>query len=148
VASDGTFEFPRVLPGTYRAVLTPDDKFVRTVTVGKTNPALAEIPLTIPSFKVSGTLNGEDEMRRQGRLDPNCSLTPNLIMDGVVGERYPTARAIFGPNGTFEFFPVQAGFYKLVLARGCHDVINIDIGNVVPFVVADKDITVLVISPR
>lgn len=147
VAADGTFEFPQILPGAYRATLTPDDRFYRTVTVGKTNPVL-EVPLRIPSFKVSATLNGEDELRRQGRLAPDCSLWPNLIRDGLVGERYPTANTIRGPDGTFEFFPVQAGSYKLVLARGCGDVIGVDVGNAVPFVVADKDIIGLVISAR
>jgi hypothetical protein len=31
---------------------------------------------------------------------------------------------------------LQAGSYKLVLARGCGDVVAVDIGNAVPFVVA------------
>ena len=147
VAADGTFEFPRILPGTYRATLTPDDMFYRTVTIGKTNPAL-EVPLRIPSVKVSGILTGEDEMRRQGRLDPNCILSPYLRRDGVVGEPFSTPAPIRGPDGTFEFSSVQAGSYKLALARGCFDVINGDAGNAVPFVVVDKDITGLVISPR
>ena len=145
VNAEGTFEFPRVLPGTYAVALRPAaDDFTRTITVGRTD-AIVEVSLKIPSVKVSGTLTGEDEARRQGRLSPGCFVRPMLLREGRPPSLSRSLSAKLEPDGTFEFASVQAGSYRLVKGRSCGDVTSVPVDTGIPIVVEDKDIIGLVL---
>jgi hypothetical protein len=79
VDPDGIFEFPAVLPGTYNVQLTPpSDTFARNITVGKSGPALIEVPLILPSVRISGRVTGEDQMKQQGRMKADEFFVPLL----------------------------------------------------------------------
>jgi hypothetical protein len=149
VNPDGAFEFPAVLPGTYNARLTPSsDNFTRTITVGKSDPALIEVPLTLPSVRISGRVTGEDQMKQQGRMKAEEFFVPLLSRStGVPGNSLFAERS---PDGTFVFSKVQAGTYMLNLERTCKgcDYGGINTSNQVPIVVGDKDISGLEIPAK
>jgi hypothetical protein len=151
VSMDGTFEFPQALPGTYTASFMPSiDSFDRSIVVSKDNPAVIEVPLSFHTVRVAGTIVGEDELRRLGRLPANTTITPRLLRGDGRGNLINSARLTRrDPDGSFEFSNVQAGSYRLVLSRSYGgDVSDIAIDNAVPFVVTDKDVTGLVIQAR
>jgi hypothetical protein len=142
VNPDGTFEFPAVLPATYNVVFRPSsDNFRRTVTVGKSDPQFVEVPLTLPSVKISVRVTGEDELKKQGRMKAEEFYIPLLNSGtGPPGDRVPGERS---PDGTFVFPKVQAGTYTLNLERTCRgcDFGSVDVSNKRTIVVEDKDIT-------
>jgi len=149
VNPDGIFEFPAVLPGTYNVQLTPSsDNFARNITVGKSGPALIEVPLTLPSVRISGRVTGGDQMKQQGRMKADEFFVPLLSR----GQGRP-GNSIFAetsPDGTFVFPKVQAGTYALNLERTCRgcDFGSINTSNQTTIVVGEKDIIGLEIPAR
>jgi hypothetical protein len=144
VQADGAFEIPMLLPGTYNVQLQPPvDAFVRTITVGKENPTVVEVPLKIVSFKVSGTITGAD------RLPAGYSFAATLRASSERSSG-PPVRVLEGAHGTFEFTSVQPGSYVLTLSRTCADcnLRTVNLNATLSIVVTDKDITGLVIQGR
>jgi hypothetical protein len=141
VNPDGTFEFPAVLPGTYNVKLTPSsDNFTRTITIGKSGPALVEVPLTLPSVRISGRVTGENQMKQQGRMKADEIFVP--LLSRVPGPPGNNVVAETSPDGTFVFPKVQAGTYTVNLERTCRncDYGSINTSNQTTIVVGDKDI--------
>ncbi len=109
VLADGTFEFPMVLPGTYQARLTPaTDQFSRSIVVQREDPTRVEIPLLIPSFKVSGRTNDV--------TPPNKFLRATLMPEPSGGSTNRPSSSAVAADGSFAFPAVQPGTYRAYIA--------------------------------
>jgi hypothetical protein len=135
VLPDGTFEIPMVLPGTYQARLTPNvDPFPRTIVVQREDPASIEIPLRVPSFKVSG--------RTSEVAPPNKFLRATLFPEQPGSGNLPGSSPV-AADGSFVFPAVQPGTYRATIAICESDVCGSTGGSVIT---VDKDIDGLLVT--
>jgi hypothetical protein len=120
VNPDGSFEIPKVLPGTYQVRLTPAaDAFNRTIVVDRANPRDIEIPMQIPALKVSGRTTDETQLKRTGELLPDQSLRATLRPEPGENLSGSISNSAVGADGSFTFPAVQAGRYVAYISI-CH----------------------------
>ena len=122
VTPDGTFHFPRVLPGSYRLVWsTPKGVYVKSIRSGDRlladdrieitgNPAPIAIQLSDDGGKVAGLV-------RNGAGEPVAGATVTLTSD----PSYDFWSAVSDEKGQFEIRDIAPGEYKLMAFDGAPD---------------------------
>jgi hypothetical protein len=170
VQPDGTFEFPQVMPGSYRIDVFPKPDsldgavIVGDLVVGATDLANIDIPSSLVVFTVSGRAPGEAELRQRGALGNGDQIQAFLVdqsrsrprVAGPAATPQPGFRvrttgagpsSRLGPDGAFQFKNVFPGEYRLTFSvlRAGSDSIGVNASSGTPVTVVDKDIDGLVV---
>jgi hypothetical protein len=114
---DGAFTLARVLPGQYRATITPPQTYVKSVEFGQTHTEGAELdlrsgaaaPLTIHLASAAGTVSGTVS-------DDKGPAAGIPVMLAEVGLRLTPSTVRSGADGTYNFAHVAPGKYRLLAA--------------------------------
>ncbi|HET9943196.1 MAG TPA: carboxypeptidase-like regulatory domain-containing protein, partial [Terriglobia bacterium] len=110
VNPDGSFEIPKVLPGTYEVRLTPAaDPYPRALVVGSRDLTNVEIPVKLGAFKVEGRVADLKELLQEGVLTLNKRLTVTLMPEPAG----PHISGRVANDGGFFMSQVPAGTYRI-----------------------------------
>ena len=170
---DGSFHFPQVLPGSYQIDVFPKadslDSGVKlgTIIAGNTDLTNLEIPMTIPSFKVSGRATGVAEFKQQENIGKGDKIEAVLVDQSRLqrprppapqpGYQYlprtpgPSPSSALAADDTFLVSNVLPGDYRLtfsVIRAGSHEFVVLTPSDAPSVTVVDKDIEGLVAPAR
>lgn len=147
VRPDGSFEFERILAGSYVVSMVPAlDDTRRTLVISKEHARYVEVPLHIPdTYRISGTIVGLTTFTQDATT---VQLVPTIRVGGRTVGR-PTYRADVQPNGTFELRNIPPGTYRIALTEMCADCgAGIDSDTSISVAVINKDVTGIQLSGR
>jgi Carboxypeptidase regulatory-like domain len=147
VRADGSFEFEKILAGSYTVFMVPRlDDTRRTLVINKDHAAGVELPLHIPdTYRISGAIVGLTTFK-QGAT--TFQLVPTIRVGRRAAGR-PTYLADVHPDGNFEFRNIPPGTYSITLTpmcTGCGP--GSDISGGISVAVGNKDVTGIRLSGR
>jgi hypothetical protein len=160
ILEDGSFEFPKVLPGTYDVTWRPDaDQHTRQITARAGSDILVEFPVIRPPRSVSGAMNGLPALSGGQRVQivlvnyrfPTRALDETLSAfieaQALAGNasRMLGGAALAESDGSFSIGAVRPGEYQIAV-QICEGATCSRKGDGPRVIVADEDIANLVVS--
>jgi hypothetical protein len=114
INADGTFEFPKVLPGLYVGQLNPGaDPFPRTLRVEKSGLRDVKIPMEIPVRKVSGRIKDLTDYVLNRKATVSVMLLDMQLKSRNVNLTDTQLKSGVSTDGTFAFNAVPPGSYQV-----------------------------------